>query len=347
MTRAVLVFLFLFFLLSFGSQAQRALKWAIPLRIEGGVNLSTLETSGGESWSQYPGGVLGLGSGIALRKPMKWGCSLEADMLLDEYNYNRVRAEYTVTYFLIRPRANFYALIKRKDIDHLHWRIGMDFGYSFSGSDFLESTLDGTVIRTQEVGEDAFFTAPGFGICDQTKFGTLSCVLTYFWHHTSTPLLTTNFISSSGEVFASSRSNYIAARVRLMFDLPDNRKTKIVMPPRSFNDFMNREVRVRKELKAKREKLILQVWDNAEIDGDTISIQLNGKYVLTEYPLQRKKKKIKLYLKPGSNTIAIHAHNEGTIKPNTAACKVRNGWFKEEFVISTALDRSEWIVVEY
>jgi hypothetical protein len=63
---------------------------------------------------------------------------------------------------------------------------------------------------------------------------------------------------------------------------------------------------------------ILHIYDGGVIDGDIISVQLNGDEILTKYTLTKQKHRIKLYLKGKVNTISITAENIGKTPPNTA-----------------------------
>jgi WD40 repeat protein len=66
-------------------------------------------------------------------------------------------------------------------------------------------------------------------------------------------------------------------------------------------------------------ELEIFVYDNLAIDGDTISINLNGEWLLRDYGVQRQKKRMVIQLKPGNNSLVLYAENLGTSPPNTAA----------------------------
>lgn len=69
----------------------------------------------------------------------------------------------------------------------------------------------------------------------------------------------------------------------------------------------------------------IKVWDGGVIDGDVISILLNGKEVLTNYTLAKTKKQLFLALSEKINTITIVAGAEGTASPNTAQMILNDG----------------------
>lgn len=67
----------------------------------------------------------------------------------------------------------------------------------------------------------------------------------------------------------------------------------------------------------------LIIWDNGQVDGDKISITLNGINILDNYILTAEAKMIELPLSGNAiDTLKIIALNVGIIAPNTAAIKI-------------------------
>ena len=78
--------------------------------------------------------------------------------------------------------------------------------------------------------------------------------------------------------------------------------------------------------------VLINIWDDEKVDGDTLSINFNGKWVLKDYHLINDPKTILLPLKKNeANEIIFHAENLGEIPPNTAAVRLEydNGTKKE------------------
>jgi len=70
----------------------------------------------------------------------------------------------------------------------------------------------------------------------------------------------------------------------------------------------------------------LKLWDPRQVDGDVISLQFNGKWLLRNYTLRKRKKKIELFMERGAeNKLIFFAHNLGEEPPNTAAIKLKSG----------------------
>ncbi len=70
-------------------------------------------------------------------------------------------------------------------------------------------------------------------------------------------------------------------------------------------------------------KIKLTIWDKGKVDGDIISITLNGKNILEKYSITKEIKILDILLDNiDVNEIKIIAINEGTLPPNTAAIKI-------------------------
>jgi hypothetical protein len=73
-------------------------------------------------------------------------------------------------------------------------------------------------------------------------------------------------------------------------------------------------------------RLEISVWDREAVDGDTISLNLNGKWILENYGLGKNKLKIPVELNPNTNNyLILYAHNLGKKPPNTAAVSFVDG----------------------
>jgi hypothetical protein len=71
--------------------------------------------------------------------------------------------------------------------------------------------------------------------------------------------------------------------------------------------------------------VVIDVWDGGTTDGDRITIQFNGKTMLTDYYLIKQKKQLRIPLAEGVNTVTIIAENEGSDPPNTASMLFTDG----------------------
>lgn len=76
----------------------------------------------------------------------------------------------------------------------------------------------------------------------------------------------------------------------------------------------------------KSDKVIMEIWDGNNEDGDQVDIELNGKVILAGYVLKNKKHKITLDISNNElSFITIKALNEGGDPPNTANISITDG----------------------
>lgn len=87
-------------------------------------------------------------------------------------------------------------------------------------------------------------------------------------------------------------------------------------------------------------EVTISAWDHGTIDGDIVSIVVNGRIVLDEYTLDGPDNKISVSTTleyNGYNYILLYAHNEGSISPNTATISIDDGSVNEEFTLESNL----------
>lgn len=99
----------------------------------------------------------------------------------------------------------------------------------------------------------------------------------------------------------------------------------------------------------KQEEFEIEIWDNSVYDGDTISLNINGVWVLEEYEVTKEKKRVKIKVLPNTNNyLILYAHNLGRIHPNTAAIAViePNG-SKRRLTIASDLDKCGALNFQY
>ncbi len=86
----------------------------------------------------------------------------------------------------------------------------------------------------------------------------------------------------------------------------------------------------------------ISVWDSgALIDGDIVSVYVNGRLVIDEVTLKSPSEKFEISTTldyNGYNYILLYAHNEGTSPPNTAAISIDDGVSVEDFTLTSDLN---------
>ena len=77
----------------------------------------------------------------------------------------------------------------------------------------------------------------------------------------------------------------------------------------------------------KNDSLVLSLYDNGIVDGDTVSVFVNGENIISKQKLKEAAAKKTIYISPGTDSIqlVLFADNLGTIPPNTGLLTVRDG----------------------
>jgi hypothetical protein len=124
---------------------------------------------------------------------------------------------------------------------------------------------------------------------------------------------------------------------------PETTATKI--PEAKINTvkaFEKRSNNVIKTIEIVNETFKVDLYDNGDIDGDSVSLFLNGKLLLSHKRLSDKAITLNLNAEKdkGENELIMYADNLGTIPPNTALMVVTDGSTRYEVRISSDLQKS-------
>ncbi|MBK9016014.1 MAG: hypothetical protein IPM82_19200 [Saprospiraceae bacterium] len=106
-----------------------------------------------------------------------------------------------------------------------------------------------------------------------------------------------------------------------------------------------RDVDVERVLEVKSKTVRIRVWDNGTVDGDVLSLFLNGEQIVKNYRVTRQKHETIVKLDKPTNFIILHALNVGSISPNTVAVSVDDGFQEQVVIISSNLDKSGAIMI--
>ncbi len=126
---------------------------------------------------------------------------------------------------------------------------------------------------------------------------------------------------------------------------PDTASWSEVLPP----EIINRKTTLVKTLDVTSPDIQVVFLDDAEIDGDIISLYHNNELVLNHKTIG--KEMVKYVLKAD----AEHAHHEfiliaenlGSIPPNTALVRIRSGETKYEFIVHSDLHENIKFIINY
>lgn len=81
-----------------------------------------------------------------------------------------------------------------------------------------------------------------------------------------------------------------------------------------------RLVEIQKTIKVKETKANLAIWDDRLFDHDSVSLSVNGEWLIQQFEVTKGKKSVPITLLKGRpNYIVLFAHNVGDVPPNTVA----------------------------
>lgn len=97
-----------------------------------------------------------------------------------------------------------------------------------------------------------------------------------------------------------------------------------------------------RELEIENDRVRLEIFDNGEIDHDSISLFLNNKQILRKSMLTHRAIRMNIELDPTLefNELSMFAENLGMIPPNTAALVLYDGTKRYEVLLSSDLSKS-------
>tara|TARA_Y100001968_G_C19383430_1_gene731532 strand:+ start:312 stop:1622 length:1311 start_codon:yes stop_codon:yes gene_type:complete len=144
-------------------------------------------------------------------------------------------------------------------------------------------------------------------------------------------IITNTFLSSlNNKYLVSSGEN----RKHRLMEIKDHQFFPVSIQKRKIADHKKFEINSR--------FVILEIWDNAQVDGDTISLYFNGEWILKNHGLVKGRERKFLRLEEGKeNTVIFFAENIGRIPPNTTSIKLIDGFGNNKiFEINSNLDEN-------
>ena len=102
-----------------------------------------------------------------------------------------------------------------------------------------------------------------------------------------------------------------------------------------------REIEIQKIITVNTETLKIAVWDNERVDGDKISLSLNGKWILRNHEIVKEKYEFEINLIQNQiNQLIFFAENLGSIPPNTSAVNIQYEGYNKTHIMRSNLDKS-------
>lgn len=113
-------------------------------------------------------------------------------------------------------------------------------------------------------------------------------------------------------------------------------------------EVVNRKTEVIQNVFFTSDSLILSLYDNGEVDGDTVSVLLNDQVIIARKGLNTQINKYVVHLTPEMNDslrLILYAENLGRIAPNTGLLVVQDGSTRTEIRFEGDLQRNAAVVL--
>jgi len=122
----------------------------------------------------------------------------------------------------------------------------------------------------------------------------------------------------------------------------------VIVPAKAATDVAKRKIEIIRNVFFKSDSLVLSLYDNGEIDGDTVSVVLNDKVIIAKQRLSTSVINTTVYTSqyPGDSLkLIMYAENLGTIPPNTGLLIIQDGDDRHEIRFEGDLQKNSAIIL--
>lgn len=128
--------------------------------------------------------------------------------------------------------------------------------------------------------------------------------------------------------------------------LTESFQKQTIESAKPYEDENKRKVKVGQVIEVQNDQLRIRVWDNGTVDGDYVTLFLNGQRILNNYRVSKVKRGIPVKLNQDDNFLILHAEDLGEISPNTVAVSIDDGVKEQQIIISSNLRESGAILIK-
>lgn len=353
MKKTVSLLSFVFLFVAFAMAQKLPSKYAIGLSGNLGLNWATYTERGPNELTQLPGATMQIGVGPVVNLDENWRIFAEGLTFLDIYNFNyrselsNSNIDLTLYNLNLRAQAGFGRTIPMKKNKLSSFQINVMGGMSFFQPDALNYDLfseEGQSIAVANSVDNPYL-AMELGLRKQFNKNAMELAVTYHHHLKDDPSANLTFFTPEGRSDLAAVGNYAGLSMRFQFGLKEKTVEREVLSLDEAKELAERKTDDWKEVELKQRRVKLTIRDNANLDGDTISVALNGEWILQNIPVLKEKQSFILYLEEGENTLELFANNLGRIPPNTAEIYLIAGLRRKKISASSSLKRNEQIKV--
>ena len=126
--------------------------------------------------------------------------------------------------------------------------------------------------------------------------------------------------------------------------MPVKEKETVIKSPM---EVVKRETEIIRTVLFKSDSLVISLYDNGEIDGDTVSLVLNGNIILSRQGLTDKaiRKTIAASEIGDSSRLVLYAENLGRIPPNSGLLILQDGNERYQIRFSGDLQKNSAVIL--
>ncbi len=130
-----------------------------------------------------------------------------------------------------------------------------------------------------------------------------------------------------------------AQTVNVNFEQKNGKPVELKWSPENeLKKIKDRKVNQGQTIKVKSKTLSITVYDHKKSDGDIISLNYNGYWLLEKYKIANEEHKIDVLIDDThkqKDYLLLYAHNLGRYPPNTVAIIVDDGYTKQRFILNS------------
>ena len=119
-------------------------------------------------------------------------------------------------------------------------------------------------------------------------------------------------------------------------------------PKAAAEDMTKRTIKTGRTIKVREREIIVELFDHKKLDGDVISLNFKGEWVVKYHELKSERHKLRLYLDgdKGTNYLMLYANNLGKEPPNTVALNIDDGHEVQRVILNADLKTCDIIYFE-
>lgn len=141
-----------------------------------------------------------------------------------------------------------------------------------------------------------------------------------------------------------------AQTVNVNFIQKEGVSSEVKIKNKKIKKLRDRKVEEGHNIEVTNRSFSITVYDHQRDDGDIISLNYNGKWILREYRIDHSRYKLDVYLDKDEkmpNYLVLYAHNLGEVSPNTVAVEIDDGSRVQRFILNSDMKTSDIIYFDH